>query len=829
MPLANKATKRVFSAGAYLYGFDIQDKDSLFSAYDIINEILPGQLLFVNSYRFADRNTENIDEGTSGYFTIIEQEGEVIEIRLNILNLLEENNSQTLIDFINSGDREILFKNQSDENISSFSSQEAILENNYVKILITSSELISNFDNEQSYKLSLDFIPTLHSKLILDDGSNPHGTTKDDLGLGSADNTPDLEKPLSEDAKESLALKVDKLTGSSLIQDISITRLSKTSGENTGDQDLSGYASLVNGTVPTNQLPSYVDDVLEFASLSGFPNAGETGKIYIALETDKQYRWTGSNYLQITNGLIASTNDLTEGSNNLYFTVSRVLATLLTSFTPFGSSSNLAATDSIFTALRKLQTRVALNDSKVTNSTNADTLDNLNSTQFLRSDASASFSGSVFTIDDDKQLRIGDTSPNGNVGGLKLQATGSEILTDMGCDIVFRDAGNSFANRFKFIRDTGDLEVSGNITANAIKLTSGATDGYFLKTDSSGNGSWTPISASQVYKGTWNADTNTPTLADGTGVQGNYYRTTVAGTSDLGSGNIIFAVGDDVSHNGSIWEKIPAVGYTLQTATDSVLGGVKIGIGIIISNGVISVNTDYDGADAATLGGLSKTQFLRSDASASFSGSVFTIDDDKQLIFGSTSPSGNVGYLKLQASGSELLSDMGADITYRDAGDSFNFRFKFYRVTGNFQISGNFIGNGSQLTALPNALVIASLLTSFTPFGSSSNISATDSIFTALRKLQTRVALNDAKSVPTNNNQLQNGAGYITSADGGNAQTLQGLNKNDFVKTTTTSEPTGSDKVLNMVSLTQAEYDAGTPIATTLYIITDQNGNGNGD
>ena len=602
MPLANKATKRVFSAGAYLYGFDIQDKDSLFSAYDIINEILPGQLLFVNSYRFADRNTENIDEGTSGYFTIIEQEGEVIEIRLNILNLLEENNSQTLIDFINSGDREILFKNQSDENISSFSSQEAILENNYVKILITSSELISNFDNEQSYKLSLDFIPTLHSKLILDDGSNPHGTTKDDLGLGSADNTPDLEKPLSEDAKESLALKVDKLTGSSLIQDISITRLSKTSGENTGDQDLSGYASLVNGTVPTNQLPSYVDDVLEFASLSGFPNAGETGKIYIALETDKQYRWTGSNYLQITNGLIASTNDLTEGSNNLYFTVSRVLATLLTSFTPFGSSSNLAATDSIFTALRKLQTRVALNDSKVTNSTNADTLDNLNSTQFLRSDASASFSGSVFTI-----------------------------------------------------------------------------------------------------------------------------------------------------------------------------------------------------------------------------------DDDKQLIFGSTSPSGNVGYLKLQASGSELLSDMGADITYRDAGDSFNFRFKFYGVTGNFQISGNFIGNGSQLTALPNALVIASLLTSFKPFGSSSNISATDSIFTALRKLQTRVALNDAKSVPTNNNQLQNGAGYITSADGGNAQTLQGLNKNDFVKTTTTSEPTGSDKVLNMVSLTQAEYDAGTPIATTLYIITDQNGNGNGD
>ena len=41
------------------------------------------------------------------------------------------------------------------------------------------------------------------------------------------------------------------------------------------------------------------------------------------------------------------------------------------------------------------------------------------------------------------------------------------------------------------------------------------------------------------------------------------------------------------------------------------------------------------------------------------------------------------------------------------------------------------------------------------------------------------------------------------------------------VKSDLTGEPTGSDAVLNTVSLTQAEYDAGTPIGTTLYIITD--------
>ena len=44
---------------------------------------------------------------------------------------------------------------------------------------------------------------------------------------------------------------------------------------------------------------------------------------------------------------------------------------------------------------------------------------------------------------------------------------------------------------------------------------------------------------------------------------------------------------------------------------------------------------------------------------------------------------------------------------------------------------------------------------------------------------------------------------------------------NSSVNSTTIGEPIGSDVVLNTVSLTQSEYDAGTPIATTFYIITD--------
>ncbi|MBS1621976.1 MAG: hypothetical protein JSS80_10115 [Bacteroidetes bacterium] len=66
-----------------------------------------------------------------------------------------------------------------------------------------------------------------------------------------------------------------------------------------------------------------------------------------------------------------------------------------------------------------------------------------------------------------------------------------------------------------------------------------------------------PVGA-QVYRGTWDASTNTPALADGTGTAGWTYRVTVAGTQNLGSGNITFSVGDDVIYNGTIWQRNPS-------------------------------------------------------------------------------------------------------------------------------------------------------------------------------------------------------------------------------------------------------------------------------
>ena len=57
------------------------------------------------------------------------------------------------------------------------------------------------------------------------------------------------------------------------------------------------------GHVPASQLPSYVDDVQEYPSRSGFPATGEAGKIYVATDTNLTYRWTGSGYVEISPSL----------------------------------------------------------------------------------------------------------------------------------------------------------------------------------------------------------------------------------------------------------------------------------------------------------------------------------------------------------------------------------------------------------------------------------------------------------------------------------------------------------------------------------------------
>ena len=102
---------------------------------------------------------------------------------------------------------------------------------------------------------------------------------KKDVGLDNVDNTSDLNKPVSNATQVALNNKLNyALKGVA-----------------------NGLAELdENGLVPTSQLPSFVDDVVEYSGISQFPAEGQSGKIYVDLSDNKTYRWSGTTYVEIS-------------------------------------------------------------------------------------------------------------------------------------------------------------------------------------------------------------------------------------------------------------------------------------------------------------------------------------------------------------------------------------------------------------------------------------------------------------------------------------------------------------------------------------------------
>ena len=70
-------------------------------------------------------------------------------------------------------------------------------------------------------------------------------------------------------------------------------------------------ANKLTGTIPQANLPSYVDDVLEYNGQSNFPEEGESGKIYVDTSTNRTYRWGGSSYVEISSSLALGTTSST--------------------------------------------------------------------------------------------------------------------------------------------------------------------------------------------------------------------------------------------------------------------------------------------------------------------------------------------------------------------------------------------------------------------------------------------------------------------------------------------------------------------------------------
>jgi hypothetical protein len=141
------------------------------------------------------------------------------------------------------------------------------------------------------------------------------------------------------------------------------------------------------------------------------------------------------------------------------------------------------------------------------------------------------------------------------------------------------------------------------------------------------------------YKGTWNASTNTPTLANGTGDTGDVYICNVAGTVNFGAGPITFAVGDYVIYSGTIWQRSSGAVGTVTSVAASITGN-----SVTISGSPVTTSGTLAFAFAGT-----GAQYIKGDGTlATFPN---TIDQAKNLITevynstGSTLTKGTVVYI----------------------------------------------------------------------------------------------------------------------------------------------------------------------------------------
>lgn len=114
-------------------------------------------------------------------------------------------------------------------------------------------------------------------------------------------------------------------------------------------------------------LPSYVDDVINTNNYASLPPVWEIWKIYVTIDNNNIYRWSWSTYIQIV-ASPWSTDAVTEWTSNLYFTYQRVRDTVLT-WLSLVSWAVISATDTVMSALWKLQKQITTLDGTVLHKT----------------------------------------------------------------------------------------------------------------------------------------------------------------------------------------------------------------------------------------------------------------------------------------------------------------------------------------------------------------------------------------------------------------------------------------------------------------------------
>lgn len=242
-----------------------------------------------------------------------------------------------------------------------------------------------------------------------------------------------------------------------------------------------------------------------------------------------------------------------------------------------------------------------------------------------------------------------------------------------------------------------DLHVNGSSSVNSIKIVNGAVSGYILQSDSSGNASWVaPVNSG--LKGSYSIVNNTPALVNGTGTTGDWYMISDAGTRNFGNGNQTAKAGDFINYNGSVWTVISNT-FSMPTASNSVLGAIRIGSTLVIDGGgIVNLATITQGSSGTSFLKVKLDAYGRVEANTAVTASDIPSLDWSKITTGKPTtlsgygitdavPLSNISgtknyYSKFTSSNSignsvffENIKNEGSPTAYVDYAQVFNIRF----------------------------------------------------------------------------------------------------------------------------------------------------------
>jgi len=318
------------------------------------------------------------------------------------------------------------------------------------------------------------------------------------------------------------------------------------------------------------------------------------------------------------------------------------------------------------------------------------------------------------TLGDDGQLQLDNGTLNfDNINSLRvgnLQFTSDGIITnidptqdvfignpgDTG-NTVIRNAGIKFTDNT--VQDTAAIPLTQKGNALGVVPLNASTkiDPVYLP------------AGGISFQGIWNANTNTPTLSDGTGTVGYEYIVGTAGTQNLGSGNITFNIGDFVLYtSANVWEDVP-VGGTGVTSFNTRTGAVTLLSGdvtnALTTGSIVNSKLQNPNVTVTTGAGLSGGQVVP------LGGTITLVNS------GVTAAVAGTGVTVSAATGNVTFS-IGQNVA-TNATVQFNAISSTTTIQATGNVTGSNLATGGRVVATGNIVTLANVVTPGTIINSS--------------------------------------------------------------------------------------------------------------